>query len=96
MGLGQFMSRAPFCEFGAILADHVSVRVHDSNADMRYLVMPKRPAGTEGWNILHAELVTRDSMITSRVPNSRLFKRCLAPGTQCCACSFASLDLFRL
>ena len=56
--------RAVLREFGTILADHVSVRVHDSNADMRYLVMPKRPAGTEGWNILQlAELVTRDSMI---------------------------------
>ena len=56
--------RAVLREFGTILADHVSVRVHDSNADMRYLVMPKRPPGTEGWNILQlAELVTRDSMI---------------------------------
>ena len=56
--------RAVLREFGTILADHVSVRVHDSNADMRYLVMPKRPAGTGGWNVLQlAELVTRDSMI---------------------------------
>ena len=56
--------RAVLREFGTILADHVSVRVHDSNADMRYLVMPKRPAGTEGCSVAQlAALVTRDSMI---------------------------------
>ncbi len=42
----------------------VSVRVHDSNADMRYLVLPMRPTGAEGWSEEQlAELVTRDSMI---------------------------------
>ena len=56
--------RAVLREFGTILADRVSVRVHDSTADMRYLVMPKRPAGTGDWNVLQlAELVTRDSMV---------------------------------
>jgi len=40
------------------------VRVHDSNADLRYLVLPKRPEGTEGWTNDQLEaLVTRDSMI---------------------------------
>jgi nitrile hydratase subunit alpha len=40
------------------------VRVHDSTADMRYLVLPERPAGTEGWSEEGlAALVTRDSMI---------------------------------
>jgi len=40
------------------------VRVHDSSADMRYLVVPKRPVGTEGWPEEElAKLVTRDSMI---------------------------------
>jgi nitrile hydratase len=40
------------------------VRVHDSNADMRYLVLPLRPADTEGWNEERlATLATRDSMI---------------------------------
>lgn len=51
-------------EFGTRIPDDVVVRVHDSTADMRYLVLPKRPAGTEGWaEEKLAELVTRDSMI---------------------------------
>ena len=42
----------------------VEVRVHDSTADMRYLVIPERPAGTEGLGVEELEkLVTRDSMI---------------------------------
>jgi nitrile hydratase len=56
--------RAVLGEFGLELPDHVSVRVHDSNADMRYLVLPLRPAGTEGWSEERlASLATRDSMI---------------------------------
>ena len=44
--------------------DGVTVRVLDSTADMRYLVLPRRPAGTEGMNEEQlAKLVTRDSMI---------------------------------
>ncbi len=51
-------------EFGLELADQIAVRVHDSNADMRYLVLPLRPAGTEGWSEQElARLATRDSMI---------------------------------
>ncbi|HUH85077.1 MAG TPA: nitrile hydratase subunit alpha [Stellaceae bacterium] len=51
-------------EFGTIVEDRVEVRVHDSTADMRYLVLPERPAGTEGWSEEQlAALVTRDSMI---------------------------------
>jgi nitrile hydratase len=51
-------------EFGTIIADDVTVRVHDSTADMRYLVVPKRPADTDGWTEAQlAELVTRDAMI---------------------------------
>ena len=51
-------------EFGTVIADDVTVRVHDSTADMRYLVVPKRPAGTDGWTETQlAELVTRDAMI---------------------------------
>jgi nitrile hydratase len=51
-------------EFGTAIPGHVIVRVHDSTADMRYLVLPKRPAGTEGWSVEKlAALVTRDSMI---------------------------------
>ncbi len=56
--------RAVLREFGLELADQVTVRVHDSNADMRYLVLPLRPAGTEGWSEEQlAALATRDSMI---------------------------------
>lgn len=51
-------------EFGQEIADDVEVRVHDSTADMRYLVLPLRPAGTEAMGVKELEkLVTRDSMI---------------------------------
>ncbi len=51
-------------EFGAELADDVEVRVWDSTAEIRYLVIPQRPAGTEGLSEdALAELVTRDGMI---------------------------------
>ncbi len=51
-------------EFGLELEPGVEVRVLDSTADIRYLVLPKRPAGTEGWSEEElARLVTRDSMV---------------------------------
>jgi nitrile hydratase subunit alpha len=51
-------------EFGTSIPKETTVRVHDSTADMRYLVLPKRPAGTEGWSEDKlAALVTRDAMI---------------------------------
>lgn len=51
-------------EFGTELPDDVQVRVHDSTADMRYIVLPKQPAGTEDMSEeALAELITRDSMI---------------------------------
>jgi nitrile hydratase len=51
-------------EFGMEVPGDVEVRVHDSTADMRYLVIPERPAGTEGLGVEELEkLVTRDSMI---------------------------------
>ena len=51
-------------EFGLEVSDDVEVRVHDSTADMRYLVIPARPAGTEDLSVEELEkLVTRDSMI---------------------------------
>jgi len=56
--------RAVLAEFGTVIADDVLIRVHDSTADMRYLVAPRRPAGTENWSEAElARLVTRDSMI---------------------------------
>src|SRR6478752_4238658 len=51
-------------EFGVELGDDVELRVLDSTADVRYLVMPPRPAGTEGMSEDElAELITRDSLI---------------------------------
>jgi nitrile hydratase subunit alpha len=51
-------------EFGVEVPASAEVRVWDSNAELRYLVLPKRPAGTEGMSEDQlAELVTRDSMI---------------------------------
>ncbi len=58
-------------EFGLELPDDVVVRVHDSTADMRYLVLPLRPAGTDGWSEERlAALVTRDTMIGVAAPKT--------------------------
>ena len=51
-------------ELGGRIAEDVEVRVWDSTAELRYLVLPERPAGTEGWSEERlAEIVTRDAMI---------------------------------
>ncbi|MGH8737344.1 MAG: nitrile hydratase subunit alpha, partial [Burkholderiales bacterium] len=56
--------RAVLAEFGTVIPQDVAIRVHDSTADMRYMVLPLRPAGTEGWSEQRlAGIVTRDSMI---------------------------------
>jgi nitrile hydratase subunit alpha len=56
--------RAVLAEFGVTLPEGTRVRVWDSTAEVRYLVVPMRPAGTEGWSEERlATLVTRDSMI---------------------------------
>jgi nitrile hydratase len=57
-------------EFGTELPDEVEVRVWDSTAEVRYLVLPERPPGTDGWSEDQlAALVTRDSMIgATRLP----------------------------
>jgi nitrile hydratase len=61
--------RAVLAEFGLKISEHVQIRVHDSSADMRYMVLPMRPAGTEGWTEERlAGLVNRDSMIGVAVP----------------------------
>ena len=63
--------RAVLKEFGTAVPDDVTVRVHDSNADMRYLVLPMRPPGTEGWSEERlAGLVTRDCMVGVAVPKA--------------------------
>ena len=55
---------AVLAEFGVTLPEGKTIRVWDSTAEMRYLVIPERPAGTEGWSEQQlAELITRDSMI---------------------------------
>jgi nitrile hydratase len=62
--------RSVLREFGLDLPDDVTVRVHDSTADMRYIVLPARPEGTEGMDEAQlAALVTRDSMIGTGVPH---------------------------
>ena len=56
--------RGVLAEFGVRLPDSVGVKVWDSTAEVRYMVIPRRPAGTEGWSEEKlARLVTRDSMI---------------------------------
>jgi nitrile hydratase len=56
--------RSVLAEFGTHLPDDVEVRVHDSTAMVRYLVLPRRPEGTEGYSEEQlAALVTRDTMI---------------------------------
>jgi nitrile hydratase len=61
--------RAVLDEFGLKIKDDVQIRVHDSTADMRYMVLPMRPAGTEGWSEERlAGLVNRDSMIGVALP----------------------------
>jgi nitrile hydratase len=56
--------RAVLAEFGLDLGEGVEVRVWDSTAEVRYLVVPQRPAGTEGWSEdALADLVSRDSMV---------------------------------
>lgn len=64
--------RAVLAEFGVELPEDTRVRVWDSTAEVRYLVIPERPAGTDGWSEDDlAALVSRDSMIgtgLARVP----------------------------
>jgi nitrile hydratase len=56
-------------EFGTELPDNMEVRVHDSTADLRFIVLPMRPAGTDGWSEERlAGIVTRDAMIGVTVP----------------------------
>ena len=64
--------RAVLSEFGLDLPDDVEIEVHDSSSETRYLVLPQRPAGTEGMDeAALAELVTRDSMIGVTLPRAQ-------------------------
>ena len=63
--------RRVLAEFGTDLDPDSRIRVHDSTADMRYMILPMRPAGTEGMNEeALARLVTRDSLIGVAVPRA--------------------------
>ena len=60
--------RAVLADFGVSLPVETEIRVWDSTAETRYMVVPLRPAGTEGWNEAQlAKLITRDSMIGTRL-----------------------------
>ena len=60
--------RGVLAEFGLAIPDQTEVRVWDSNAELRYLVLPMRPAGTEGWSEERlADCVTRDAMIGTAI-----------------------------
>ena len=61
--------RKVLAEFGTTLPDSVEVRVHDSTADMRYMVLPMRPDGSDGMSEdALAALVTRDAMVGVTTP----------------------------
>lgn len=63
--------RGVLAEFGVTLPDSQKIRVWDSTAELRYLVVPQRPEGTEGWGEDQlADLVTRDSMIGTGLAKS--------------------------
>jgi len=60
--------RGVLADFGTIVPETTRIRVWDSTAEVRYLVIPQRPVGTEGWSEDElAALVSRDSMIGTRV-----------------------------
>ena len=61
--------RSVLRDFGLELPKDTEIRVWDSTAELRYMVVPMRPAGTEGWSEEKlAELVTRDSMVGTGLP----------------------------
>ncbi len=63
--------RGVLAEFGVKLPGEVEVRVWDSTAEVRYMVLPRRPEGTAGWSAEQLEeLVTRDSMIGTGLPRN--------------------------
>jgi nitrile hydratase len=67
-----FEPRSVLREFGTVLPDNVTVRVHDSNADMRYVVVPIRPEDTQNWSEEQlAEILTRDTLVGVTVPRAR-------------------------
>jgi nitrile hydratase alpha subunit len=64
--------RAVLAEWGTQIPDDVEIRVVDSTADYRWMVLPMRPAGTEGWSVEKlAAIVTRDALVGVAVPRVR-------------------------
>ena len=62
--------RGVLADFGVTLPAETEIRVWDSTAETRYVVVPMRPAGTEGWSEAQlAKLITRDSMVGTGLPN---------------------------
>jgi nitrile hydratase subunit alpha len=62
--------RGVLADFGVTLPNEIEIRVWDSTAETRFLVLPMRPAGTEGWSEDRlAEIVSRDSMIGTGLPD---------------------------
>jgi len=58
-------------EWGTTLANGVALRVVDSTADYRWMVLPERPAGTEGWDAARlAAIVTRDALVGVALPRA--------------------------
>jgi len=63
--------RGVLADFGTVLPETTRIRVWDSTAEVRYLVIPQRPVGTEGWSEDElATLVSRDSMIGTRLADA--------------------------
>ena len=61
--------RGVLAEWGTVLPDHLELRVVDSTADYRWMVLPQRPAGTEGWDERRlAAIVTRDALVGVTLP----------------------------
>jgi nitrile hydratase len=63
--------RGVLAEWGTVLPEGVELRVVDSTADYRWMVLPERPAGTEGWDAARlAGIVTRDSLVGVALPKA--------------------------
>jgi hypothetical protein len=64
--------RGVLAEWGTVLPDSVELRVVDSTADYRWMVLPMRPAGTDGWDEARlASIVTRDALVGVALPKAR-------------------------
>ena len=63
--------RSVLKEFGTHIPDNVTIRTHDSNADMRYIVIPMRPENTTGWTEEKLEkIISRDTLVGVTIPST--------------------------